>query len=49
MYDMEGYITELNYDGKIVLFIGIANGELLYQGTFDSFEDLERYIEENDE
>lgn len=49
MYDMVGYVTELNYDGQIVLFVAYGKEKLIYQGTFDSFEALNQYLEEKED
>lgn len=43
-----GYYTKELDNGKIELLIGIGDGVLLSEGVFDSIEDIDRFIEEND-
>lgn len=42
-----GYYTK-EEKGKIKLYIGIGDGVLMYEGTFNDIEEVDRYIEENE-
>ncbi|MGA9232030.1 MAG: hypothetical protein WBV68_08240 [Exiguobacterium oxidotolerans] len=44
-----GYYTKETVDGRIELFVGVGDGVLLSEGVFDSLEDIDRYIERNEE
>lgn len=43
-----GYYTKEIDEGKIELYIGIGSGVLMFEGTFENIEELDRYIEENE-
>lgn len=49
MDDGIGYYTKQLKNGTIELFIGIGDGVLLPEGTFDSLEEIDRYIEEKED